>query len=115
MKIAASLAVGLAAIVGFAVALSHGIFASKQRQEAAETALVQNHEQTARINHEIGRQSEEQDNEVAAAKAAAYKKIREIQLLRALEAGSPARTNETTAFPGKEASLVLGASLASTI
>jgi len=81
MKIAAGIAVGLVAIVGFAAALSKGIFASKRRQENAETALVQDHAETARINHEIGRQSEEQDNEVAAAKAAAYKKIPEIQPL----------------------------------
>jgi hypothetical protein len=86
MKIAARITVGLVAIAGFAMALSHGISASKQRQEAAETALVQDHEETARINREIGRQAETHDNEVAAAKAAAYEKIPEIQLLRALEA-----------------------------
>jgi hypothetical protein len=85
-KIAAGITVGFAAIAGFAAALSHGIFASKQRQEAAETALVQDHDETARINHEIGRQAETHDNEVAAVKAAAYEKIPEIQLLRALEA-----------------------------
>jgi hypothetical protein len=86
MQIAAGITVGLVAIAGFVLALSHGIFASKQRQEAAETALVQDHEETVRINHEIGRQAEAHDNEVAAAKAAAYEKIPEIQLLRALEA-----------------------------
>jgi hypothetical protein len=83
---AAGIAVGLVAIMGFAVALNHGIFASKQRQEAAETALVQDHEETARISNEIGQQAVAQNNEVAAAKAAAYEKIPEIQLLRALEA-----------------------------
>ena len=86
MKIAAGTAVGLVAIVGFAAALSYGIFANKQRQEAAETALVQDHEQTARINKEIGLQAVAQDNEVAAAKAAEYEKVPEVQLLRALEA-----------------------------
>jgi hypothetical protein len=85
-KIAAGITVGLLAIAGFGVALSHGVFASKQRQEAAETALVQDHEETARINREIGRRAEAQDSEVAAAKAAAYEKIPEIQVLRALEA-----------------------------
>jgi hypothetical protein len=82
MRIAAGIVVGLAAIVGFAVALSHGIFARKQRQEAAETALVRNHEETARIKNEIAQQAVAHDNEVAAA----YEKIPEIQLLRALEA-----------------------------
>lgn len=86
MKIASGITVGLIALAGFAVALSHGIFAGKQRQEAAETALVKDHEQTALINHDIGQQAEVQDNEVAAAKAAAYEKIPEIQVLRALEA-----------------------------
>ena len=66
--------------------LSHGIFASKQRQEAAETALVKDHKETALINHEIGRLAEVRDNEVATAKAAAYEKIPEIQVLRSLEA-----------------------------
>jgi len=65
-KIAAGITVGFVAIVGFAAALSHGIFASKQRQEAAETALVQDHQDTARINREIGRQAEAHDNEVTA-------------------------------------------------
>ena len=86
MKIAAGIAVGLIAIAWFVVALSQGIFASKQRQEAAETALVQDHEETARTNQEIGRQAVAHDNEVAAAKAAEYEKIPEIQVLRALEA-----------------------------
>jgi hypothetical protein len=86
MKIAAGITIGFVAIVGFAAALSHGIFASKGRQEAAETALVQDHAETALINHEIGRQAEAHDNEVAATKAAAYEKIPEIQVLRALEA-----------------------------
>jgi len=86
MKIAAGIAVGLVAIVGFAAALSKGIFASKQRQESAETALVQDHEETASINREIGRQAEAHDGEVAATKAAAYERSPEIQLLRALEA-----------------------------
>lgn len=86
MKIAAGITVGLVAIGGFAVALSHGIFAGKQRQEAAETALVQDHEETALSNLEIGRQAEAHDNEVAAAKAAAYEKIPDIRVLRALEA-----------------------------
>jgi hypothetical protein len=86
MKIAAGITVGLVAIVAFAIALSHGIFASKERQESAETALVQDHEETARINHEIGRQAEAHDNEVAAAQAAVYEKLPEIQVLRALEA-----------------------------
>jgi hypothetical protein len=86
MKIAAGIAVGLVAVVGFAVALSHGIFASKERQEAAEAALVKDHEETALINHEIGRQAEAHDSEDAAAKAAAYEKLPEIQVLRALEA-----------------------------
>jgi hypothetical protein len=86
MKITAGITVGLIAIAGFAVALSQGVFASKRRKEAAETALVQDHEETARINNEIGQQAVAQDNEVATAKAAAYEKIPEIQLLRALEA-----------------------------
>jgi hypothetical protein len=86
MKIAAGITVGIVAIAGFAMALSHGIFASRERQEAAETALVKDHEETALINHEIGRQAETHDDEVAAAKAAAYEKIPEIQVLRALEA-----------------------------
>jgi hypothetical protein len=86
MKIAAGITVGLVAIVAFAMALSHGIFAGKQRQEAAETALVQDHEETARVNQEIGRQAESHDDEVAAANAVAYEKIPEIQVLRALEA-----------------------------
>jgi hypothetical protein len=86
MKIAAGITVGFVAIAGFAVALSHGIFAGKQRQEAAEAALVQDHDETARINREFGRQAEAHDNEVAAAKAAAYEKMPEIQVLRALEA-----------------------------
>jgi hypothetical protein len=85
-KIAAGIAVGFVAIVVFVVALSQGIFASKQRQEAAETALVKDHEETTRINHEIGRQAEAQESEGAAAKAAASEKIPEIQVLRALEA-----------------------------
>jgi hypothetical protein len=86
MKIAKGITVGFVAIAAFAVALSDGIFTSKQQQEAAETALVQDHEETARINHEIGRQAEAHDNEVAVVKAAAYEKIPEIQVLRALEA-----------------------------
>jgi hypothetical protein len=86
MKIAAGIMLGLLAIAGFAMAVSHGIFASKQRQEAAETALAQDHNETARINSEIGQQAVAQDNEVAAAKAAEYEKIPEIQVLRALEA-----------------------------
>jgi hypothetical protein len=86
MTIAGGITVGLVAFVAFAMALSHGMFASKQRQEAAETALVEDHEETARINHEIGRQAEAQDSEDAAAKAAAYEQIPEIQVLRALEA-----------------------------
>jgi hypothetical protein len=86
IKITGGITVGLVAIVGFAVVLSHGIFASKQRQEATETALVQDHEETARINNEIGRQAEAHDNDVAAAKARAYEKIPDIQVLRALEA-----------------------------
>jgi hypothetical protein len=86
MKIAGGITVGLVAMVAFAVALSHGIFTSRQRQEAAETALIQDHKEIARINQEIGRQAEAQDNEGAAAKAAAYEKIPEIQVLRALEA-----------------------------
>jgi hypothetical protein len=86
IKIAAGITVGFVAIAGFAVALSHGIFASKQRQEAAETVLVKDHEETARTNQEIGRQAEAHDSEIAATKAAAYEKIPEIQLLRALEA-----------------------------
>jgi hypothetical protein len=86
VKIAAGIMLGLVAIAGFAMAVSHGIFASKQRQEAAETALVQDHNETARINNEIGQQAVAQDNEVAAAKAAEYEKIPEIQLLRTLEA-----------------------------
>jgi hypothetical protein len=85
-KIATGITIGVVAVAGFAAALNHGIFASKQRQEAAETVLVQDHEETARINHEIGQQAVAQDNEVAAAKAAEYEKIPEIQLLRALEA-----------------------------
>jgi hypothetical protein len=95
-KIAASITIGLLAIAGFAVALSYGIFASKQRQEAAEAALVQDQQEIARINHEIAHQEVAHqevahqevahDNEVAAAKAAEYEKIPEIQLLRALEA-----------------------------
>lgn len=85
-KIAAGIAVGLVAIAGFAAAFSHGIFAGKQRQEAAETALVQDHEETARTNQEIGRQAEAHDNELAAAKSLEYEKIPEIQVLRALEA-----------------------------
>jgi hypothetical protein len=85
-KIAAGITIGVVAVAGFAVALSHGIFASKQRQEAAETALVQDHAETARINVEIGQKAVAHDKEVAAASAAAYEKIPEIQLLRALEA-----------------------------
>jgi hypothetical protein len=85
-KIAAGITAGILAIAGFAGALSHGISASKQRQAAAETALVRDHEETARVNQEIGRQAEVHDNEIAAAKAAAYEKIPEIQVLRALEA-----------------------------
>jgi hypothetical protein len=84
--IAAGITIGLVAIAGFAVALSYGIFDSKQRQEAAEIALVRDHDETARINREIGQQAEAHDNEVAAAKAAEYEKIPEIQVLRALEA-----------------------------
>jgi hypothetical protein len=86
VKIAAGIAIGFVAVVGFAVALSHGIFASKQRQEAAETALVQHHAETARINNEIGQQAVVRDNAIAAARAADYEKIPAIQLLRALEA-----------------------------
>jgi hypothetical protein len=86
IKIAAGITVGFVAIAGFAAALSYGIFANKQRQEAAETALVQDHEETARVNQEIGRQAEVRDNEISAAKAAAYERIPEIQVLRALEA-----------------------------
>jgi hypothetical protein len=54
--------------------------------EAAETALIQDHEETARINNEIAQHAVAQDNEVAAEKAAEYEKIPEIQLLRAPEA-----------------------------
>jgi hypothetical protein len=86
MKIAAGITVGLVAIAGFAATVSHGIFASKERQEAAETALVKDHEETALINQEIGRQAEAHDNEDAAAKAAEYEKLPDIQVLRALEA-----------------------------
>jgi hypothetical protein len=86
MNIAAGITIGLVATAGFAVALSHGIVAGKQRQEAAETALVKDHEDTVRINHDIGQQADARDNEVAAIKAAAYEKIPEIQILRALEA-----------------------------
>jgi hypothetical protein len=39
MKIAAGIAVGLVTIAGIAMALSCGIFASKQRKGTAETAL----------------------------------------------------------------------------
>jgi hypothetical protein len=98
-KIAAGIAVGLVAIAGFAVALSHGISASKQRQEAAETALVKDHEETARINREIGRQAEIHDNDVAAAKAAAYETMPEIQILRALEAEDRRELTKRPLFP----------------
>ena len=99
MKTAAGITVGLLAILVFAAALSHGIFASKQRQEATETALVQDHEETARINNEIGRQAEAHDNDVAAAKAAAYDKIPEIQVLRALEAEDRRELDKRPPFP----------------
>jgi len=85
IKIAAGITVGFLAMVAFAAALRHGMVASKQHQEAAETALVRDQEETVLINHEIGRQAEAHDIEVAAAKAAAYEKIAEIQVLRALE------------------------------
>jgi hypothetical protein len=98
-KIAAGIAVGFVAIAGFAVALSHGISASKQRQEAAETALVKDHEETARINREIGRQAETHDNEVAAAKAQAYETMPEIQILRALEAEDRRELTKRPLFP----------------
>jgi hypothetical protein len=84
--IAAGITIGLVTIARFAIALSYEIFGSKQRQGAAEIALVRDHEETARINREIGQQAEAHDNEVATAKAATYEKIPEIQVLRALEA-----------------------------
>jgi hypothetical protein len=97
--IAAGIAVGLVAIVAFAVALSHGISASKKRQEAAEISLVKDHEETARINHEIGRQAEIHDSDVAAAKAAAYETMPEIQILRALEAEDRRELTKRPLFP----------------
>ena len=61
-------------------------FARQCNLRSGGTALVQDHEETARINRELGQQAETHDNEVAAAKAAAYEKIPEIQALQALEA-----------------------------
>ena len=82
----AGIAAGAVGVAAIAIATHHSIHDSRDRQEQAETVLIQDHADTAAANRQLALEAKRTAETTAADKAAAYEKIPEIQVLRALEA-----------------------------